>query len=136
MASIPANPPKDLNNVFGVVSEAKPFVIGDATFYLKNFDPSSIEAQIAANRLAKPIKRLIDNKLLTPQQELSLSIKLFIECSLTNWENVYWLGEYRNYDKDTAFAMLEALPKLYKRLVSLASDDALFAIEEDETVKN
>lgn len=86
------------------------------------YNESKIKAAMAIHY--KPYARLFENGTMSSDKQREIMIKVFVDACLIGWKGVEVDGKEVEFSKDAAVELLNALPDLYEKLNTYASDQA------------
>lgn len=129
----------------GVEKNGKWHQIGPAKFLLARAGGSNVKFNKGLEAASKPYQRLIAAGQWSEEQAHELLVKVFVDNSLLDWENVRpaakdsegkWVaGEPIPYSKENATRIFNDHPDLFKMLFQLAQDQSAYAAEFADIAK-
>lgn len=113
----------------------------DVEIEVSQFDPRQPNYINIITKLTKPVRKLVEQNLLSPEKDREYAIRAFVKCCVKGWrtgdkpEIQVKNGEWLVYTEDNAVRVFSEYPAFYNDVVELARDITTFQISDDE-VKN
>lgn len=114
---------------------------------VSHFDPRQPDYINNMTRITKPVRKLVEKNLLTPEQDRKYAIEAFIATCVKGWRTVapdgeivsqaitVKPGEEMAFTPENAASVFMRYPQFYNDTLELARDLSAFQVDEDE-VKN
>lgn len=123
--------PLSLDDIYGIDAakdkEGVWFNVGAAKFKCRYWDLTSIEAVKAMREVSKPFRKLIDAKMISPEQDRKLGVTCFVKVALITWEGVSFNGQENvPYSEEAAIDLFTTYSRLFVDLSNDASELAMF----------
>lgn len=129
---------KDKNTTFLKVTD-------NVEIECRHFDPRGPEYVNVITRVTKPVRKLVEQNLLKPDQDRKYAVQAFVECCMVSWRTL--VGdkyraeidfsetdepEWRPFTVDNAVEIFTKYPTFYTDTTELARDLASFQVTETE----
>ena len=94
------------------------------------------KTQEAYRKIPRPIRRQLDEGILSNKQTINFLVKFINDHILKGWEGLSDKGKPISYSSETAGQMLRTHRRFRDKIWELSADEALFNVELEEDVKN
>ncbi len=95
----------------------------DVGFLVKRLGgKNEVSVKSAMAKHYKPKARLIENDLLSPEEQREILIKMFVESCVIDWKGIEISGEIKPFDKQLAVDLFKRMPDLFNTIYAYAQD--------------
>lgn len=90
---------------------------------------NEVAVKSALARHYKPKARLIENDIITPDDQRDIMIKMFVEACVVDWKGIEIEGEIADFTKEKAVDLFRGMPDLFNTVYAYASDIANYKVD-------
>ena len=122
-------------------------VTDDIQVECSHFDPRQAEYVAIMTRITKPVRKLVEQNLLKPEQDRKYAVRCFVECCMKSWRTSVGKDEWRPeinvsedegkaewlpFTIDNAVNVFSKYPQFFSDTVELARDISNYQVTDAE----